>query len=87
MIGSKRYPNQQFMYLLLLLNCETPEDSDHVSFIFIFPLYFFSSFRGICMHAELLQLCPTLHLMDYSPPGSSVHEILQARILELVRGT
>ena len=28
------------------------------------------------------QLCPTLcNLMDYSPPGSSVHGILQARIL------
>ena len=31
------------------------------------------------------QLCPTLYnLMDYSPPGSSVHGILQARILERV---
>ena len=31
------------------------------------------------------QSCPTLcDLMDYSPPGSSVHGILQARILEWV---
>ena len=31
------------------------------------------------------QLCPTLcDPMDYSPPGFSVHEILQARILERV---
>ena len=31
------------------------------------------------------QLCLTLcDLMDYSPPGSSVHGILQARILEWV---
>ena len=31
------------------------------------------------------QLCPTLcHLTHYSPPGSSVHGILQARILEWV---
>ena len=31
------------------------------------------------------QLCPTLcNLMDYIPPGSSVHGILQARILEWV---
>ena len=31
------------------------------------------------------QLCPTpCNLMDYSPPGSSVHGILQARILEWV---
>ena len=37
------------------------------------------------MHAELLQLCPTLcNLMDYNPPGSFVHGILQARILEWV---
>ena len=33
--------------------------------------------------AESLQSCPTLRdPMDYSPPGSSVHGILQARILE-----
>ena len=32
--------------------------------------------------------CPTLcNLMDYSPPGSCVHGILQARILEWVVGT
>ena len=31
------------------------------------------------------QLCPTLcNPMDCSPPGSSVHEILQARVLERV---
>ena len=31
------------------------------------------------------QLCPILcDPMDCSPPGSSVHEILQVRILELV---
>ena len=33
--------------------------------------------------AESLQLCLTLcNPMDYHPPGSSVHGILQARILE-----
>ena len=37
------------------------------------------------MCAKSLQLCPTLFdPMDYSPPGSSVHRILQARILECV---
>ena len=31
------------------------------------------------------QLCPTLYdAMDCSPPGSFVHEILQARILECI---
>ena len=33
------------------------------------------------MHAKLLQSCPTLcNPMDHSPPGSSVHGILQLRI-------
>ena len=33
--------------------------------------------------AKSLQSCPTLcNLMDYGPPGSSVHGILQARIQE-----
>ena len=37
------------------------------------------------MHSQLLKLCLTLcNHMDHSPPGSSVHGILQARILEWV---
>ena len=37
------------------------------------------------MFAKLLQLCLTLFdHMGYNPPGSSVHEVLQARILEWV---
>ena len=33
--------------------------------------------------SEDAQLCPTLSdLMDCSPPGSSVHGIFQARVLE-----
>ena len=40
------------------------------------------SYRGVCVNA---QSCPTLcDPMDSSPPGSSVHEIFQARILESV---
>ena len=32
---------------------------------------------------EVVQSCLTLHdPMDYSPPGSSIHGILQARVLE-----
>ena len=38
-----------------------------------------------CMCAKLLQLCPTLwDPVEFSFPASSVHEILQARILEWV---
>ena len=37
------------------------------------------------MNVLVTQSCPTLcDPMDYSPPGSSVHEIHQARILEWV---
>ena len=36
----------------------------------------------MCVHAQSLQSCPTLcDPTDCSPPSSSVHEILQARIL------
>ena len=35
--------------------------------------------------SEVARSCPTLrHPMDCSPPGSSIHAILQARILEWV---
>ena len=38
-----------------------------------------------CMHAKSLQSCLTLcDPMDYSPLGSSVHWILQARILDWI---
>ena len=41
-----------------------------------------ASFRKLCVCA---QLCPALcDPMDYSPPGSSVPEIFQARMLEWV---
>ena len=37
----------------------------------------------MCVCVLVAQLCPTLHeLRDYSPPGFSVHGILQARILD-----
>ena len=39
----------------------------------------------VCVHAKSLQSCPALcDPVDYSPPGSSVNGILQARILEWV---
>ena len=39
----------------------------------------------ISVLSHLSQLCPTLcNPMDYSPPGSSLHGILQARILDWV---
>ena len=41
--------------------------------------------RSACMHAQSLQSCPTLcDSMNHSLSGSSVHDILQARIVEWV---
>ena len=38
-----------------------------------------------CVYSQSLQSCPTLcDPMDCGPPGSSVHGILQVRILEWV---
>ena len=40
---------------------------------------------SVCVHAESLQPCPSLcDVLTSSPPGSSVHGSLQARILEWV---
>ena len=49
------------------------------------PTKKFKILKSVCMHAKLLQLCPTLFdPMDCSLPGSFIHGILQARILEWV---
>ena len=46
---------------------------------------FVSSDENACVHSKPLQSCPTLwEPMGSSPPGCSVHGILQARILEWV---
>ena len=46
---------------------------------------FYSSKHWLKWLSEAAQSCPTLYNpMDCSPPGSSVHGILQARILEWV---
>lgn len=40
---------------------------------------------AVCLCANLLHLCPTLcDPVDHRPPGSTVHEILLARILEWI---
>ena len=44
-----------------------------------------SPILSMCVLCSVTLVFPTLcHLMDCSPPGSSVHKILQARILEWV---
>ena len=47
----------------------------------LFSLFVFQ----LCVYVLVAQSCPTLsNPMDCSPPGNSVHRILQARILEWV---
>ena len=49
----------------------------------LYPLLHLYICLWVC--AKLLQSCPTLcNPVDCSPPGSSVHRILQARILDWV---
>ena len=59
-----------------------------VQVLLCFPFFWPCRAACICIVrvcAQSLQLCPTLcNPIDYSPPGSSVHGILQARILEWV---
>ena len=48
-------------------------------------LHFLLQGMKVESESEVAQLCPTLFdPMDYSPPGSSVHGTLQARIVEWV---
>ena len=42
----------------------------------------FAAVAAIAAAAKLLQSCPTLCDIDSSPPGSPIHGILQARVLE-----
>ena len=47
--------------------------------------YFLLQCRNVKSESEVAQSCPTLSdPMDLSPPGSSVHGIFQARVLEWV---
>jgi len=59
------------------------QESKWCSFYWDWPCYRHSV--SLCVCAKSLQLCPTLcYPMDCSLPSSSVHGILQARILEWV---
>ena len=59
---------------IFLLNC-----------VYMFNPITVDSSGNTCVPAKSFQLCLTLgNPMDYNPQGSSVHGILQARILEWV---
>ena len=52
--------------------------------VYCHPVYL-TYMQSVCMHDKLLQSCLILcDPLEYSQPGSSVHGILQARILEWV---
>ena len=52
---------------------------------YFFKKMFFNRFVCVCVCVLVAQTCLTLcNPLDCSPPGSSVHGILQARILEWV---
>ena len=64
-----------------------PDDSFTKRYLRNLDVHLISQSSISCVHAKLLQLCPTLcNPMDYqgtsSPPGSPVHRILPGRVLE-----
>ena len=62
-----------------------PHTCDSGAGLLSLSLYIYICIYICAVHAKSLQLCPTLcDPLDYSLPGSSVHGILQARILEWV---
>ena len=66
---------------------EGPATWEWLTLLAVLILNWFGKFVSPPMRvpAKLLQSCPTLcKPMDCSPPGSSVHGILQARVLEWV---
>ena len=73
----------------LALPCPTilnllSDAQNHVKYGYMFPKYFFPP-SSLYHSSEVAQLCPTLcNPMDYSLPGSSIHGIFQARVLEWV---
>ena len=77
-----------FPLLLWKVSCNSHCHFNTLSVFSLWPFKSFlkwcSSFR-VCVLAKSLQLCQTLYdPVDCSPPGSCVHGILQARILEWV---
>ena len=70
--------------------CQSPASASclfsySLSSVLSHDLFFYRGSLPLHMHAKSLQLCPTLcDPLDRSLPGSSVHGIFQARILEQV---
>ena len=76
------FPEHSFSFLIVLPSCQSLIPKTLKSYFFFLSLI---QWVCACVRAKSLQLCPTLcNPMDCSPPGASVHGILQARALEWV---
>ena len=76
--------NDKFLATIIKKTKHTFKNPKYGRVDIIIRLVILSIIRGVCA-CEVTQLCPTLcDPMDCSPPGSCVHGILQARILEWV---
>ena len=74
-----RHGDISYLLMVTLLSDARTKPSLSLSGVFL------STMLLLLLLLKLFQLCPTLcNPMDSSPPGSSVHRILQARILEWV---
>ena len=85
------YGNLNRIVLLLCENCInlTYVDLVHSAFqvysSLLLSVYSLFIFESLILKVLVAQLCPTLYdPVDCSPPGSSVHGILLARILERI---
>ena len=82
--------SEELRKISFFLNKNTTDLYVLICILQLYCIYLFCFFgdiyRVFCvLYVKLLQLCATLcDPMDCSPPGSSVHGILQARILEWV---
>jgi len=67
----------------MLISVTSNSSNEHASFITEWLSHCPSPVAAAAAPAKVLQSCPTLSdPMDCSPPGSSVHGIFQARVLE-----
>ena len=72
-----------FFFSSLFKQKTTCQQKLRLSFIHVLSRYLLGKCAAAAAAAKLLQLCPTLcDPIDGSLPGSSVHRIFQARVLE-----
>jgi len=65
-----------------LVGCSPQDVTEHTPHTGV-GCHFLPQYMKVKSESEVAQLCPTLHdPMDCSLPGSSIHGIFQARVLE-----